>query len=142
LRRATEDRIAIDEENGLDGVFRTAEVDIVAVGRKSETVVAARRGRKDLRVARSGDVAEPDALQAVIGDGTDDVFAVWGDGGVDGFTGVGDLGDGEILEGHCGFAAEHGEDAVACDGEDRERDDGADDEFAFVLASRLDSYGA
>ena len=115
LRRATEDGNAIDEANGLDGVFRAAKVDVVSVGRKSKTVVAARGGGKDLRVARSGDVAKPDALQAIIGYGADDVFAVGGDGGVDGFTGVGDLRDGEILEGHRGFAAKHGEDAVASD---------------------------
>src|SRR6202040_446071 len=71
LRRATEDRNAIDEANGLDGVFRAAEVDVVSVGRKSETVVTARGGGKHLGVTGSGDVAEPDALEAIIGDGAD-----------------------------------------------------------------------
>src|SRR5580692_3948667 len=114
LRRATEDGNAIDEANGFDGIFRAAKVDVVSVGRKSEAVVAARCRGKYLRVARSGNVAEPDALETIIGYGADDVFAVGRDGGVDGFAGVGDLRDGEILEGHRSFAAEHGEDTVAC----------------------------
>src|ERR1700722_8040155 len=76
LRRATEDRNAIDEANGFDGVFRAAEVDVVSVGRKSETIVAARGGGKHLRVTRSGHIAEPDALEAIIAIGPDDVLAV------------------------------------------------------------------
>src|ERR1700747_480825 len=142
LRRATEDRNAVNEANGLGGVFRAAEVDVVSVRRKSKTVVAARGGGKNLRVARGGNVAEPNALLTVIGYSADNVFAVGRDSGIDGFAGVGDLRDGEILEGHRSFATEHGEDTVACDGEDRERDDSADDKFAFVFARRLQGDGA
>src|SRR5579864_3399216 len=142
LRRATEDGNAIDEANGLDGIFRAAEVDVVSVGRKSKTVVAAWRGGKNLRVARSGYVAKPDALKAVVGDGADDIFAVGRDGGVDGLAGVGDLRDGKILEGHRSFAAEKREEAVAGDRKNCECDDGADDELAFVFARRLHGNGA
>src|SRR5580693_653911 len=119
LRRATEHGYPIHEAHSLHGVFRPTEVDVVAVGRKCESPIPPRGWRKHLSVARGGNVAEPDALATVIGYGADDVFAIGRDRGVDRFTGVGDLRDGEILEGHRSFAAEHGEDTVACDGENR-----------------------
>src|SRR6266852_6176561 len=64
---------------GSDGLLRVVaahEVDVIAVGRKSEAAVARSGGRDDLRVASGGNVAEPEGLQAILVENMEQVFSV------------------------------------------------------------------
>src|ERR1700691_274694 len=106
--------------------FRTNEIQVIAVRRKAQALVTHKCRSDDLGVAAGGNVAQPQALMAVVVDDVEDIFAVWGDGNERGFSGLGYLADGKVLERSRLGAREEGVDAVGSRGDQKNRDQAGD----------------
>src|SRR6185312_2232529 len=73
-------------------------VEVVAVGRKTQRGEAVIAGRADLRIAVTGQIADPETVESIGAQYIEDVFAVGRYGDQVGVAGLGGLGDGGLLE--------------------------------------------
>src|SRR5262249_11552774 len=80
------------------GIYRLAEIDVVAVGREGQTFVVRCRRWDDLGITGSRYVTKPKTFLAAVILHAEDVVAIWRNGSLFRFAGVGDLRDGEVLE--------------------------------------------
>src|SRR5260370_20264364 len=80
-RSSPEHRSVVERSDGLLGVLAADEVNVGAIGRKSEAAVARRSGRDDLRVASRGNMPKPEGLQAILLQNVEQLFSIGGDSG-------------------------------------------------------------
>src|SRR6266566_8311569 len=120
--------------------FTTHEVQVVAVGRKAQADIVHLRRRNDLGVAVGGDVADPEALQAVVIQHVEDVFGIGRNGDKRSLAGFRDLGDGDVLKGQGVAAGEEGVDTVGSGREQSKSNRAGDANAELVLASGC-NYG-
>src|SRR5208283_4855251 len=98
-RIAAEDRGAEQDGVGFFLLIAANKVDVVSVGGEGETVIASCRGLHDFLVATGGDVPEPKGLQAFFFQRLEEVFAIGRNGSLRNKAVVGNVFDGESLEG-------------------------------------------
>src|SRR5215470_11405251 len=98
-RRSAEHRRLIQNRNGVFFLITPNEVEIASVGRKSETEIACRSGRDNLRVAASLDMAKAECLEAMLFPDDGEIFSVGRNRGEHGVTVVRKIFDGKMLEG-------------------------------------------
>ena len=103
----------LDQDAGIAAEYRCAEkdgvgfflfiaadkVDVVTVGRKGEAAVAGGGRFDDFLVAAGGDVVEPEGLESLFFQRLKKIFAIRRNGGMGYVAVIGDIFDGEFLEG-------------------------------------------
>src|SRR5258708_17420938 len=92
-RSSTKHGSVIQGSNGLLGVLAADEVNVIAIGRKSEATVGRGRGRDDLGVASRGNMPEPEGLQPIFLQDVEQVFSIRGDSGEEDVTVIGEVFD-------------------------------------------------
>ena len=140
LGRAAQHRSTIEILQRPTSNFTTHEVQVVAVGRKAQADIVHLRRRNDLGVAVGGDVADPEALQAVVIQHVEDVFGIGRNGDKRSLAGFRDLGDGDVLKGQGVAAGEEGVDTVGSGREQSKSNRAGDANAELVLASGC-NYG-
>src|SRR5271168_199355 len=97
-RSAAQDRHDVEIAE-IVGVFvRAREVDVVAIGRKTQASEEDGIGRENLDVAFRGHIADPQALLVALHAGIDNVAAIRRYGYVNCFSAVGEPGDAHVLQ--------------------------------------------
>ena len=141
LRRASEHRDAINIEIAVNGVLGFAEIDVISV-RREKDIRDGVRGRDNLRVAAGRDIAQPQAVLALVIHHREQVFAVGGYGGDDCLGGISDLRDAEILERGRRRTMQHRVHAKPSRSQDNQSDDRSSGHAKFVLFRSRDNCGA
>src|SRR5579864_1524529 len=142
LRRSAEDRSAVERREGVFGLVAPDAVDVAAVGRKGDPGIQGSGWRLDLRIAHGRDVAQPQGLQAVLLADMQEIFAVGGERGLVDVTVVGEILDGELLEGQMAIALQEGVDTECSGDEYNHYDDGGKSRAELVLSRGFDNDGA
>src|SRR5271154_4918400 len=123
-RSAAQDRHDVEIAE-IAGVFvRAREVDVIAIGRKTQTGEEDGIGREDLDVALRSYIADPQALLVAIHERVDNVAAIRRYSHVNCFSAVGEPGDAHVLEIESARACPEFVGAEDCNSEHRQRDHG------------------
>src|SRR5271156_4454502 len=133
LRIAAEHGHFIERAEKLIFLGCFGEINVIAVGRKSEAVEDAHGRREDLHIAAGGHLADHQALHFAVAQHVDNVLAVRRNGYAGRFAGFGELHDAHILRVEGVLVAARFEDKESDGGSD-ERDYGdCGNQFTFVF---------
>ena len=123
------------------GVLAADEINVIAVGRKGEAAIARGGRRDDLRVAASGNVAEPEGLQASFVQYVEQIFSIRGNSGQSDVTVVGKIFDRHSFDGQILLAGQEGVDTEGGGDEQEENSSKHEARAELVLAGGGDQDG-